>query len=53
METNDKTTAMPTLTLDPFGAQAAAEQRSHIHVSYVKSASSAVRLSCGAHFRGI
>lgn len=26
METNDKTTAMPTLTLDPFGAQAAAEQ---------------------------
>lgn len=21
METNDKTTAMPTLTLDPFGAQ--------------------------------
>ena len=27
METNDKTTAMPTLTLDPFGAQAAAEQQ--------------------------
>ena len=27
METNDKTTAMHTLTLDPFGAQAAAEQQ--------------------------
>ena len=27
METNDKTTAMPTLTLDPLGAQAAAEQQ--------------------------
>lgn len=27
METNDKTTSMPTLTLDPFGAQAAAEQQ--------------------------